>query len=68
MNDWQPVFKDERQHRAEIVKSVLKDADIAAVVVNKKDSAYGFGILEVRVQPDDILRAIKIVKEDIKFE
>ena len=68
MNDWQPVFKDERQHRAEIVKSVLKDADIAAVVVNKKDSAYGFGILEVRVQPDDVLRAIKIVKEDIKFE
>lgn len=68
MNDWQSVFKDERQHRVEIVKSVLEDLNIKAIVINKKVSAYGFGMMEVFVQPDDVIRAIKIIKDDIKFE
>ncbi len=68
MNNWQAVFKDERLHRAEIVKAVLDDNEMHPVIVNKKVSQYGFGNYEVQVAPDFVIRAMKIIKEDIKFE
>jgi len=68
MDNWQSVFKDERQHRIEIVKAVLEDHHMNPVVVNKKISGYGLGNFEVRVAPDFVLKAIKLIKEDIKFE
>jgi hypothetical protein len=68
MDNWQPIFKDERQHRIEIVKAVLEDSGMSPVVVNKKISGYGLGNFEVMVSPNHVIRALKIIKEDIKFE
>lgn len=68
MRDWQAVFKDDREYRADIVKAVLDDQGMAPVKINKKVSAYGFGNFEIFVAPDYVLRAIKIIKEEIKFE
>ena len=68
MNNWQPVFKDSREHRAEIVRAVLEDHHMNPVLINKKISAYGLGDYEILVAPDFVIRAIKIIKDDIKFE
>ncbi len=68
MNNWRSVYKDNREHRATIVRDVLMDRDIDAVLVNKKDSPYGFGYLEVQVPADQVILAIKIIEEDIHFE
>lgn len=68
MRDWQAVFKDTREYRADIVKAVLEDRELSPVKVNKKVSAYGLGNFEIFVAPDHVLRAIKIIKEEIKFE
>jgi hypothetical protein len=68
MSNWQKVFKDRLEHRASIVRDVLIDREIEAVMVNKKDSLYGFGYFEVQVSANDVLLAIKIIQEDINFE
>ena len=68
MNNWQPVFKDNREYRVDIVKAVLEDEGMTPVKVNKKISAYDLGNFEIFVAPDFVLRAIKIIKEKIKFE
>ncbi len=68
MDNWQSVFVDTREHRIEIVKAVLEDRDMNPVVVNKTISGHGLGNFEVMVAPDNVLRAIRIIKEDIKFE
>lgn len=68
MSNWQTVFTSKDAHRAEIVKDILGNANIQAMVVNLKDSAYHLGNLEVRVAHDSVLRAIKIIKEEIKFD
>lgn len=68
MNKWQSVYKDSKTHRVEIVKSVLEANDINPVLVNKKVSAYGFGEEEILVAPDQIIKAIRVIKEVIKFE
>ncbi|AHM60986.1 hypothetical protein D770_13660 [Flammeovirgaceae bacterium 311] len=68
MKGWSKVFKTHLQYQAEIVKAVLQDNDLPAVVVDKKDSNYGFGYYEVHVAADGVLKAIKIIQDDISFE
>jgi hypothetical protein len=65
---WQKIFESTVQIRTEIVKGVLGEHDIQAVIVPKKDSSYQLGLVEVHVREEDVLNAIKIIEEVIKFE
>ncbi|MFK7952518.1 MAG: hypothetical protein AB8B73_06700 [Ekhidna sp.] len=67
MRDWQSIFKDAREHRAEIVKAVLDDMGMNPVLINKTISQYGMGNFEIFVAPEHVIRAIKTIKEDINF-
>lgn len=67
MSNWQKVYSDKMEYRAEIVKAVLEDRGIQPVLVNKKDTAYQLGYFEVHVAPDSVLQALKVINDDIKF-
>ncbi|MFT6866887.1 MAG: hypothetical protein ACJA08_001725 [Cyclobacteriaceae bacterium] len=62
------VYQDSQAYRAEIVKAVLDDFDLQPVIVNKQDAAYQFGYYEIHVAPENVIRAIKIINEEIRFE
>jgi membrane protease YdiL (CAAX protease family) len=67
--DWHKVFSTDQVHKAEIVKAVLTDHHMNPVLINKKDSSYpNFGEIEVHVASEFILRARKIIENDINFE
>lgn len=68
MRDWQTVFRDTLEYRAEIVKAVLEDQDMNPVLLNKKDSAYQLGFFEIKVAPEYVIQALKLINDDIKFE
>ena len=69
MSSWQKVFSDNYEYRVSIVKSVLADMGINSVIVNKKNSAFNnFGHFELHVEPENVIRSIKIIKDDINFE
>ena len=68
MKNWQVVYKTENGHRAEIVRAILDEKELSPVLINKKDSNYHFGLFEVYVSPDNVMRALKIIDKDIKFE
>lgn len=68
MKNWQVVFKSQNGHRAEIVRAILEDEELNPVLINKKDSNYHFGLFEVYVSPDNVIRALQIIDNDIKFE
>ncbi|CAD5289731.1 MULTISPECIES: DUF2007 domain-containing protein [Imperialibacter] len=68
MDNWQKVFTNNQQHKAEIVKAVLEENDISAVVVSKKDSLYQLGNYEVYVSSENVLSAVKMINDDIHFE
>jgi len=68
MSRWQSVYSTEKMYRAEIVKSILEEKGIDAVVVNKKDTYYHFGQLEIHVDPDHVIRSIKIIEDEVKFD
>ena len=68
MNNWIKVFENDIQIRAEIVKGVLEENEINAVIVNKKETVYHvFGTYEVMVQKKDILRATNLIQNEITF-
>ncbi len=68
MDDWITVYETGVQVRVEIVKGILENAGFEVVVLNKKDSNYLFGNYELKVRKDQALRAINIIKNEIKFE
>ena len=70
MKDWTVVYKTPISSRAEIVKGVLMDRGITAVIINKKDSSIQInnGQVEVMVPRDQVLNAMKIVNDEITFE
>lgn len=67
MSDWQKVYEDNVAYRAEIVKAILEERDMNPVMMNKKDTSYQLGHFEIYVSPDHTLRALHIIKEEIKF-
>jgi len=51
---WKCVFRSSFEHTAELVRVMLEEHDIDAVVMNKRDSSYlNFGQLEVFVPEQD---------------
>jgi hypothetical protein len=69
MAEWQKVYSTEQAYRAEIVKDVLENAAIQVVIINKQDSSYhNFGAHEVHVLPEDVMKALQIIENDINFK
>lgn len=69
MKDWSVVYKSTIISRAEIVKGVLIDREIEAVIINKKDTTLHLnnGQIEVLVQKQNVIDAMKIINDEITF-
>lgn len=61
--DWVIVYTTNKMYQAEFFSEVLADHDIGSFVINKQDSSYKFGNVEVYVKRDNILKAKMLVKE-----
>jgi len=68
MENWIKVFESSAQVRAEIVKGVLEEHGIQAVVLNKMETVYKlFGTYQVLVQRENSILASTIVQNEITF-
>ncbi len=61
--DWKLAFSTGKLYQAEMVKGILENNDIEVVLLNKQDTFYLFGDIELYVRPDDIIRAKFLMKE-----
>jgi hypothetical protein len=61
---WEVIYRSTEQYRAEMLKDLLGNDEIPAVIINKKDSSYlAFGEIEVLVRQPDVLNAKIIVNK-----
>jgi len=68
MQNWIKVFEDPSQIRAEIVKGVLEENEISAVVLNKQESVYKLmGTFEVLVPNEEFMAATQLIQNEITF-
>ncbi len=60
-NSWVKIYTSHQFIKSEIVRQVLIDHEIEAVLMNKQDSAYKFGEVEVYIHPSNFDRAIELI-------
>lgn len=60
--DWQLVYSAKSAIDAEMVRGMLENVGIEAVVMNKQDSSYLFGDVEVYVSKEQAEKAADIIK------
>ncbi len=62
--NWQKVYSSSFEHKIEITQAVLEAEGIKSVIINKKDSFYLFGELELYVHADQVLKAKQLIKKE----
>jgi hypothetical protein len=62
--NWQKIYSSQMEHKVEILKAVLENEGIACVIVNKKDSLYLFGELELYVNAENVIGAKHIINKE----
>jgi len=66
---WEMIFSSAALYRAEMLKSLLLEEGIPAVVINKQDSSYiVIGEVEVYSKREDVLKAKLIVNRFLASE
>ena len=69
MSNWQRVYDTEIEFRASIVRDILVESGLNPVIIKKKDRSYNdFGGFEVRVSPEEVIMALKIINDGVHFE
>lgn len=68
MSKWQVIYKSKLLYKAEIVKAVLMEKGLSPIIIDKQDSLYKIGYFEVMVVPDEVIRALKLIEDEIKFD
>jgi len=61
-NDWVSIFITGKYYQAQFAMKLLSDQGIESVIVNKQDSTYLFGDVELFVRKDDVIRAKHLIK------
>lgn len=61
--DWVKVYSTDQMYKALLMKEKLLEEGIQAFIINKRDSVYAFGDVEVYVKPDQAVLSIHIIKK-----
>ena len=65
-DNWKIVYTADRLYKVELVKGLLDQAKIESVIMNKKDSEFPVGDVELFVDDKDYDKAREIVVEQHK--
>ncbi|GGE11816.1 MULTISPECIES: putative signal transducing protein [Sphingobacterium] len=60
-SNWTKLKVYNQAYEAEIVKNMLIENNIPAVVLNKKDSSYLFGVVELYVENENSEKATELM-------
>jgi len=60
-DDWVKVYSSNQLYETELVKAILDDNEIGSIIMNKQDSAYLFGEIEVYVSAENAFNARQLI-------
>ncbi|HTN18927.1 MAG TPA: DUF2007 domain-containing protein [Pelobium sp.] len=62
--NWVKIYTSNDFYKAEIVRQVLIDHEIEAVLMNKQDTAYKFGEVQVHIPNSHFQTALEIILQN----
>ena len=60
---WEAIYSTNQLYEAEMAKDMMADNGIECVIMNKQDSIYRFGEIEVCVPVEEVLKAKQLIIE-----
>lgn len=63
-SNWVNVYSTNLEYKAEIMKALIEEEGIQVILINKKDSAYLFGDIELYVHNDHVIKANRIITRE----
>jgi hypothetical protein len=60
---WKCIYSSSSLSEVLLKQGLLEDNEINSVIINKQDSAYLFGEIEIYVKTEDILMAKRLISE-----
>lgn len=60
-SSWVKIYTSHQFIKSEIVRQVLIDNEVEAVLLNKQDSAYKFGEVEIYIHQSNFDKAIELI-------
>jgi len=57
------IYSAGKPYVAELIRQMLTDHNIQSFIVNKQDSAYKFGDIELFVHRDEVIKAKMLIQE-----
>lgn len=68
-NNYKPIFQTSNPIEAEIIIQMLRENEINAVMMNKKDSSYPtLGIIEIYCPANQVITAIHLIQNQSEHE
>jgi hypothetical protein len=61
--NWNKIYTTQNFFTAEMIRQMLIDNDIPAVIMNKQDSSYRFGLIEVFIHQENEMAAKALIEE-----
>jgi len=62
-SNWSLIYTCNKNYEAEMLKEILADHGIESFLINKQDSSYLIGDIEIYTRPDDVIRAKHIIEK-----
>ncbi|NVO01769.1 MAG: DUF2007 domain-containing protein [Bacteroidetes bacterium] len=62
-DQWTKIYSSNYIHKVEIAQAYLESSNIESVIVNKQDSNYFFGEIELHVNVDQAMEANQILSK-----
>ena len=66
-SNWALIYTAGSPYKVEILKGLLEENEIDSVIINKQDSSYHFGELELYVKSVDVVKAKRIISAHEEF-
>ncbi len=57
------IYSAGSPYLAELIRQMLADHDIQSFIINKQDSVYKFGDIELFVDRDEVIKAKMLIRE-----
>jgi len=61
--DWKKIYSTNDFFRIELIRQVLEEHDVSAVIMNKQDSSYRFGQIDLYTHENDEAAALALIEE-----
>jgi len=62
--NWVKVYSSSKLYEIELIRGLLKENNIESVTMDKQDSAYLFGVIELYVNVENAFRAKQLIEQN----